>query len=464
MATGSFFNIASTVHERFGSLPSYELDVQLIPLDPDKKKPAKGFIPRLHEILKNQKSFELIDQVFPTANVGLRSHRQVGAPMVIDVDEPGTLERIEREYGPLPLTYATQTRPVSHPYKQHLYFLQTEHSAATIPKQVTCVTHTAGYDLKCNGGWGYVAAEGSTRDGETVTALHNVPIIPIPDSLVDFLREDIRKYRARNKPPGSGSAPPDTPAPTPATTLPNNSVVPFRKRTFALRSRIGTLKATGMSNDEVFSILSAHIRELFEDPEDFLSVEGKRILMKLIRETRILGARSYVYLLRHRRDKRKRKPKSPPPVATMRERFNTCPDNITPTAAREFFCIHTYAEAQRLRREFHRHGFVATGDQGSKNRVWTRCSAELSESVARRDFLSLPDSAYHSDAALQLYPDHLLPIVPQHREQEQEQRQPQPHNKEVGMNPESVNKPNFISELQSLGAHVHSIKEKHLWG
>jgi Bifunctional DNA primase/polymerase, N-terminal len=192
MATASSYEIALKAHERFGALPIYEHDIQFIPLTDDykQKKPADGFLPRLHVIPKNPNGIALMAGVYSDSNLGIRSRRQVGALMVIDIDEPGTKERIEREYGPLPLSYTTQTRPVSRPYKQHVYFLQTEYSVATFHKQVTDVTHTAGYDLKCNGGWGYVAAEGSIRDSEIVTALHDVPMIPIPDSLVDFLRND----------------------------------------------------------------------------------------------------------------------------------------------------------------------------------------------------------------------------------------------------------------------------------
>lgn len=406
MAAVSFFNIALKAHERFGALPIYENDIQFIPLTNDykQKKPSDGFLPRLHIIPKNPNGIALMAGVYSDSNLGIRSRRQVGALMVIDIDEPGTLERIEREYGPLPLTYVTKTRPISRPYKQHVYFLQTEHSVATFHKQITDITHLAGYDLKCNGGWGYVAAEGSVRDGEIVTALHDVPIVPIPDSLVDFLRDDVHEYRLRKTPAASIKMKPI--APTPATTEPKKYAVPRGDRSYVIRSRIGTFKATGMSDDEVFTILSAHIRDYFEDPDDFLSKEGKRKLKALIKQTPSLGAQSYVNLLHHRRNKRK--PKPPTPVATMREQFKNCPDEITAAAAREFFSIQTSADEQRLLRELKRNGYVATGAQGSKHRVWIRRRAELSNSVAHLHFLSLPDSAFHSDAALQIYTDHPL--------------------------------------------------------
>jgi Bifunctional DNA primase/polymerase, N-terminal len=360
-------------------------------------------------IPKNPNGIALMAGVYSDSNLGIRSRRQVGALMVIDIDEPDTKERIEREYGPLPLTYTTQTRPVSRPYKQHIYFLQTEYSVATFHKQITDLTHLIGYDLKCNGGWGYVAAEGSVRGGEIITALHNVPMIPIPDSLVDFLRHDIHKNRLRKKPAASTHTIPMQSTPPPLATIqPKNYVVPRGDRSYVIRSRIGTFKAAGMTDDEVFTILSAHIRDYFQDPDDWLSKEGRRKLKALIKQTPSLGAQSYVNLLHHRRNKRKPKPSQPTPVTTMRERFKNCPDEITIVAAREYFSIKTAAEEQRLWREFKRNGYVADGSQGAKTRTWIRRRAELSESVAHLHFLSLPDSAFHSDAAVQIYTDHLL--------------------------------------------------------
>jgi hypothetical protein len=160
-----------------------------------------------------------------------------------------------------------------------------------------------------------------------------------------------------------------------------------------------------MTDDEVFTILSAHIREYFQDPDDWLSNEGRRKLKSRIKKTPTLGAQSYVNLLYHRRSKRKPKPPQPTPVTNMRLRFKNCPDEITRAAARQFFSIQTPADEQRLLREFKRHGYVADGSQGSKDRTWIRRRAELSNSVAHLHFLSLPDTAFYSDAVPHLHPD-----------------------------------------------------------
>src|SRR5207253_6649932 len=57
--------------------------------------------------------------------------------------------------------------------------------------------HPTLYDLKGCGGGGYVVAEGSIHpSGETYTILHDSPIIPIPDWLVDWIAADAHRYRS----------------------------------------------------------------------------------------------------------------------------------------------------------------------------------------------------------------------------------------------------------------------------
>ena len=90
----------------------------------------------------------------------------------MDCDEAGVVDRYERETGrKFPQTYTTQTRPNTAPWKDPPIFISTQYSCAWLPKQVTSVTRVAGYDLKGNGGDGYVAAAGSVRDGEPIVVL-----------------------------------------------------------------------------------------------------------------------------------------------------------------------------------------------------------------------------------------------------------------------------------------------------
>lgn len=121
-AATRFFQIAAKAHERFGALPAYDGDIQLIPLDEHcGKRPTSGFLPSRQVLPKTTEALALMAAVCPDANVGISSRRAVGAIIVIDCDEPGVLERIQRETGRrLPLTYTTQTRPRSAPHKRHI--------------------------------------------------------------------------------------------------------------------------------------------------------------------------------------------------------------------------------------------------------------------------------------------------------------------------------------------------------
>ncbi|MGA8541287.1 MAG: hypothetical protein WB566_17425 [Terriglobales bacterium] len=57
--------------------------------------------------------------------------------------------------------------------------------------------HPTMYDLKGVGGGGLVVAAGSVRkDGEIYTIVDDVPVIDIPTWLVDWLVDDLAKYRS----------------------------------------------------------------------------------------------------------------------------------------------------------------------------------------------------------------------------------------------------------------------------
>jgi hypothetical protein len=367
MATASFQQIAMKAHARFSGLPAFDTAIQLVPLNDGGKRPAKDFLPNIHQVTKTIAGIELAAAVYPTANVGVRSRREVGAVMAIDCDESGVVERIERETGnKLPLTYTTLTRPESAPHKMHLVYLSTPYSVQKIRKQVMDVTHVAGYDLKGCGGFGHICAEGCIRDGETVVALHDVDFAPIPDWLVDWLCSDVAKARAQKK------AKPQPPRPSPARTTLRPNVVPHDHRNWTIKSRVRTWKNTGMSDDQVLMILVDHIRKFFEDGESLLDKAGMKKLRATIRKTKTLGSIAYANLLHTRRTRNpKRKPKAKP-LATMRELFKTCPAQISSVAARRFFSIQSAADELRLLREFKRHGYVSHGPQGSHERVWIR--------------------------------------------------------------------------------------------
>lgn len=362
MATASFLEISTKAHTRFSALPAYDTAMEIVPLDEHGgKRPAKAFLPSLHRVPKTPEGLALVAAVYPDANAGIRSRREEGAMVVIDCDEPGVTERIERETGrKMPLTYTTQTRPQSAPYKTHLVFMSTSHSVAAIRKQVTDVTHFCGYDLKGCGGFGHIALEGCVRDGETVVAFHDVPIAPIPDWLVDWLVADVAKGRAMK------AKKPTQPEPQP--TPPRPFAVARVDRNWVIASRVRTWKNTGMSDDDVFDMLVKHIRLYFEDGGQMLTKTYTRKLRAMIRKVPTLGEVSYRNLT-HRSVRRRR---NSIPLSVVRERFKSCPPDITMSEARRFFSVQNAADQRRLVRQFHKHHYVAVGFRGSHACVWSR--------------------------------------------------------------------------------------------
>src|SRR5439155_13093369 len=114
---------------------------------------------------------------------------------------------IESETGEtIPLTFTVQSRPASKPWKRHYYFRQTEYSFKQFKKETNVKDldrtdskgrHPTLYDLKGCGGGGFVVAEGSVHpSGERYTVLHDTPVIPIPDWLVDWIAQDAHRYRS----------------------------------------------------------------------------------------------------------------------------------------------------------------------------------------------------------------------------------------------------------------------------
>jgi hypothetical protein len=108
----------------------------------------------------------------------------------------------------MPVTYTVSSSPARKPWKRHFYFLQTEHSVGTFKRQFNrrdttktvvsdkgTVMHPTMYDLKGVGSGGFVVAAGCVRkDGERYTILHDAPVVPIPDWLVDWLAADKARY------------------------------------------------------------------------------------------------------------------------------------------------------------------------------------------------------------------------------------------------------------------------------
>jgi hypothetical protein len=159
----------------------------------------------LSEVIQHAKDF-------PAHNVGVVGMHGVGNHCFLDIDADGVVERIETQSGhKMPMTYTVCSRPQSAPWKRHFYFRQTAYSVSRLRKEANrkdttrWVTsgntdtqmHPTEYDLKGVGGGGLVVAAGSVRkDGEIYTVVNDVPVLEIPDWLVNWLVEDLSKYRS----------------------------------------------------------------------------------------------------------------------------------------------------------------------------------------------------------------------------------------------------------------------------
>jgi hypothetical protein len=145
---------------------------------------------------------------YPHHNVGVVGKRGIGRLCFLDIDADGVVEQIERETEKtLPMTYTVQSSPVHKSHKRHLYFTQTQYSFIHFRKNFSRkdmtkttlsrnnnVIHPEVYALKGVGGGSYVVAAGCTRnDGEIYTVMHDVPVAPIPDWLIDWFVMDKKR-------------------------------------------------------------------------------------------------------------------------------------------------------------------------------------------------------------------------------------------------------------------------------
>jgi hypothetical protein len=158
---------------------------------------------------KNRSEVTQLSKDFPHCNVGIVSRRGVGNFCFLDIDGEGVMEQIEKETGnKMPETLVVQSQPRGKPWKRHFYFRQTPLSYTTFQKEITGIRDLSApngdgkypnrYDLKGIGGGGYVVAAGSVREnGEVYTYEHDGPIAEIPDWLVNWIREDVHKYRSQ---------------------------------------------------------------------------------------------------------------------------------------------------------------------------------------------------------------------------------------------------------------------------
>src|SRR6266567_649666 len=130
----------------------------------------------------------------PTCDVGLVMKRKVGAPFAIDIDSSGVIERLERETQmTLPETYTVLSRPVTAPYKRHIFFRHTEYSNRVFTKNV----NAGEYDLIGIGARPLqVVSEGCIRpDTGEVRTGNGLSIADCPDWLADWLVTDSKRLK-----------------------------------------------------------------------------------------------------------------------------------------------------------------------------------------------------------------------------------------------------------------------------
>ncbi len=151
---------------------------------------------------------------FPNHNAAVISKRGIGNLMFLDIDSPGVLERIEQETGQKisGITFSVCSRPQSAPYKRHFYFRQTARSvkwktennvrdiSKWAPDKNGNSIHPTLFDVKGVGGGGYVVAAGSVRaNGEVYTVIDDLPVIDVPDWLVDWLSKEITSWNSAKR-------------------------------------------------------------------------------------------------------------------------------------------------------------------------------------------------------------------------------------------------------------------------
>jgi hypothetical protein len=143
----------------------------------------------------------------------LVSSKGVGNFCWLDIDWDGTESMIEHETRQsLPHTLTTSSRPQSAPWRRHFCFRQTPYSVSQWKTEMTGIRDFAivengevpnQFDMKGCGGGGFVVAAGCVRAHggivEAYTVTDDVPVIPVPDWLVDWVSSKWKRFLVDNK-------------------------------------------------------------------------------------------------------------------------------------------------------------------------------------------------------------------------------------------------------------------------
>jgi hypothetical protein len=184
------------------------------PVKPEPEK-AGEFGWNTHAYYADEIVHRCLAKKFPDHNAAVISKRGIGNLLFLDIDSPGVLERIEVETGQKisGITFSVCSRPHSAPYKRHFYFRQTARSVMKwrtennvrdiskwVPDKNGNPSHPTLFDVKGVGGGGYVVAPGSVRaNGEVYTVIDDLPVIDVPDWLVDWLAKEITSWNSAKR-------------------------------------------------------------------------------------------------------------------------------------------------------------------------------------------------------------------------------------------------------------------------
>jgi len=232
---------------------------------------------------------------YPACDVGLVMKRKVGEPFAIDIDTPGVIERMERETEiALPETYTVLSRPVTAPHKRHIFFRHTQYSDSVFKKNV----NAGDYDLIGTGTRALqVVSEGCVRpDTGEVRTGNGLPIVPVPDWVVDWLMADTkrllalkaaeaRKMNAERKETLREIAEIKSAERRKETGYDQHT---REERYRFIRSRVRTLANSGVAKNRLFQEILAQYKEIYgeirdDDPNGWPMLELKRKIQSVIK-------------------------------------------------------------------------------------------------------------------------------------------------------------------------------------
>ena len=155
------------------------------------KHPRITKFPQLATTKKKQLRYWFL-QKFPNSNIGVLTGKTAGV-WVLDVDRKTggyeSLNELEKQYGPLPMTYRVRTGDGGeHYYFKHLY-----------DYKINCSVGLIAHGLDVRGDGGYAIGPGSNHiSGNYYSWIHGpegIEIVPAPDWLLELIKASQKKSK-----------------------------------------------------------------------------------------------------------------------------------------------------------------------------------------------------------------------------------------------------------------------------